>query len=86
MKKKIGGVVIVLLSTLSLPACTLMRSVGPCYGYGCHGSSAPQSGQTQNASSQTAPVQNAQSAVSQSNKPAAKKPHGFHGLLKKVKL
>jgi hypothetical protein len=37
MRKKIGGVMIVLLSTLSLPGCTFMRSIGPCYGYGCHG-------------------------------------------------
>jgi hypothetical protein len=37
MATKIAGVVILLLSTLFLPACTFLRSTGPCYGYGCHG-------------------------------------------------
>lgn len=28
---------VVLVSSLFLAGCAFMRSVGPCYGYGCHG-------------------------------------------------
>jgi hypothetical protein len=35
MRKKLGLSLILLLSTVSLAGCLLLRPVGPCYGVGC---------------------------------------------------
>jgi hypothetical protein len=35
MRKKLGLLLILLVSTLYLPGCIFFRPVGPCYGIGC---------------------------------------------------
>lgn len=84
--RRIAGLALVSLSAVSLAGCLHLRSAGagPCYGVGCPtftSSSHPQS-----SSSKSDAAQDQQSAASQSSSPAAKKPHGFHALLKKAKL
>jgi hypothetical protein len=89
MRKTTGGLLLLLLSALTLSGCLVLRSEGPCYGVGCRAFTTPQaSGQAQSAASPNAPAQNAQSAAGQnpSAAPSSKKPHGFHALLKKIKL
>ena len=88
---KITGGLLLLLA-VSLAGC--IHATGPCYGVGCHAFTTPSSARTQNAGSQntqspTAPQQNAQTAqagAAQPNASGAKKSHGIHALLKKIKL
>ncbi len=75
MKKKAAGVLILVLSTLSLSSCLYFRPTGPCFGVGCPSHTVGQNGQykageapkTQNANDQPAnqPTANAQVATAQ---------------------
>lgn len=89
---KISRVLILLICTAGLPACSLLRIGGPCYGYGCpagtaHGdqkmaASAPAPAPT------AAPAANAQntSSDSEAQNKSADASHHKHGLLAKLHL
>ncbi len=82
--KTTGGLLLLLLCAVSLAGC--IHATGPCYGVGCHAFTTPSGGHSQNAGSQAAPARSAQAAATQPKSSAAKKSHGIHALLKKVKL
>lgn len=46
MRKKLGCSLILLLSTLALSGCMLLRPIGPCYGVGCSAFTSNQPGKT----------------------------------------
>lgn len=82
-----GGLLILFLTVLILGGCAELRGVGPCYGVGCpvFSTTRAPAGQPQSASSQPTSAQNAPTAANQ-QKSAAKKGHGLHSLLHKLKL
>jgi len=45
MRKRLGGILIVCISTALLAGCALMRNTGPCFGVGCPAGTPGQSGQ-----------------------------------------
>ncbi|MGH9715918.1 MAG: hypothetical protein ACRD4R_04200 [Candidatus Acidiferrales bacterium] len=81
---KTTGGLLLLLCAGSLAGC--IHATGPCYGVGCHAFTTPSARQSQAAQSQTAPAKKSQTVADQPNAPDAKKSHGMHALLKKVKL
>ncbi|MGH9740658.1 MAG: hypothetical protein ACRD4X_19025 [Candidatus Acidiferrales bacterium] len=83
---KFPGLLLVILSAVSLAGCLHFRGAGPCYGVGCPAFATPPASASQSASSQPASAQNTETAANQPNSSAAKHPHGLHALLKKAKL
>jgi hypothetical protein len=85
MMKITGGLLLIL--AVSLAGC--IRATGPCYGMGCHAFTTPSRGQAPTAASQSAPErtnQTSQTMAGSANTSDAKKSHGIHALLKKVRL
>ncbi len=83
---KLSGLLLVMLSAVSLAGCLQFRGPGPCYGVGCSGFTHPPAQTSQTASSQSARAQNTETAANQPSSPTGKHSHGLHALLKKVKL
>lgn len=84
--KLYGGLLLVMLSSVSLAGCLQFRGAGPCYGAGCAGFTQPPASAPQNSSSQPAAARGTETAANQPDSPAAKRSHGLHALLKKAKL
>lgn len=84
--KLYGGLLLVMLSSVSLAGCLQFRGAGPCYGVGCAGFTQPPASAPQNSSSQPAAARGSETAANQPDSPAAKQSHGLHALLKKAKL
>jgi hypothetical protein len=74
MRKKTGGIAVLLASTIWLAGCMEIRSGGPCYGFGCGATSTAPSGQN----AQQANPKTSQSSVSAKNG-SAEKPHTAEG-------
>lgn len=83
---KLSGLLLVMLSTVSLAGCLRFRGAGPCYGVGCPAFATPPANAPQSASSQPGRAQNTETAANQPSSPAGKHSHSLHALLKKVKL
>ncbi|HVB86923.1 MAG TPA: hypothetical protein VNK23_09715 [Candidatus Dormibacteraeota bacterium] len=78
--KLTGG--LLLLFALSLAGC--IHATGPCYGVGCHAFTTPSGAKSQASPNQTS--QTSQTSPGPASASGAKKSHGIHSLLKKVKL
>jgi len=94
MRKKLGYLLILLVSAIVLPGCIYLRPMGPCYGVGCpaltSSQSAPQSqaaansargpiAENQTSQDQAGKSQSTQAPTNEAQKPAPKK--GFFSHL-----
>jgi hypothetical protein len=57
MRKKLGFLLILMLSTVSLSGCLFLRPVGPCYGVGCPALTSEQAARPGKAQASKAPAQ-----------------------------
>jgi hypothetical protein len=57
MRKMLGCLLILMLSTICLSNCMIFRPVGPCYGVGCPALTSEQAGQSGKAQSAKQPEQ-----------------------------
>jgi hypothetical protein len=78
MRKKLGCLLILLLSTVYLSGCIYLRPVGPCYGVGC---SALTSGKVAQSGQ---PAQPGQAATAQASKAPDQKPTAKKGFFSRL--